>query len=100
MAKIEIPEKYEGKMGKPGPGDLYMITVKLKNGEKYKKLACLGRTITGYLSDPNGESDLDFETEDIEEIKEYKPFIIRLIYLIIVFLLLYGGFRLLKWILF
>jgi len=70
MSKIEIPEKFIHKIGASMAMDLHVIDVVLKNGKKYKKLAVRGgRFITGYYKDLNGETKLDFKSEDIKKVR-------------------------------
>lgn len=70
MANVEIPETLLGKLGPAMAMDLHVVHVTLKDGRKFRNLAVSGgRVITGKASAPNGESDLDFSTEDIICIK-------------------------------
>ncbi|CAH9068548.1 hypothetical protein PSECIP111951_04189 [Pseudoalteromonas holothuriae] len=70
MAKIKIPEGFRGKLGSPMAMDVHWVDVKLKSGELYKKLVVRNsRYITGRHDDQNGEGDLPFSTEDIEDIR-------------------------------
>lgn len=70
MAKIEIPETFLDKLGPEAAMDLTVIHVTLKDGRKFRNLAVRGRCyITGRADAPNGESDLDFGSQDIARIK-------------------------------
>ncbi len=70
MANIEIPEALLGKLGSGMGMDLHVIHVRLKDGRRLRNLAVKGGwIITGEANAPNGESDLDFDSDDIESIK-------------------------------
>lgn len=73
MAKIEIPEVFREKLGPTVAMDLHIVNVWLKDGRKLKKLAVRNGTyITGYADAPNGESELDFSSDDIIKLRTAK----------------------------
>jgi len=70
MARIEIPEGLGDQLGPETAMDLHVVHVVLKDGRKFRNLAVRGgRFITGKASAPNGESDLDFDSQETVRIK-------------------------------
>ena len=66
MARIEIPREFLHNLGTSVAMDLHVVNVKLRDGRKLRKLAVRGgRYITGYADAPEGESELDFVSDDI-----------------------------------
>ena len=62
--------KVRKKLGSETAKDLHIVNVKLKNGLVLKNLAVRECAyITGRADDPNGVSDLDFDCDDIVDIR-------------------------------
>jgi hypothetical protein len=69
MAKIRLPDQFLDRIGHPVAMDLHVIDVKLSDGRRLRKLAVRGSCfITGYQSDKDGESDLDFDSDEIIDV--------------------------------
>jgi hypothetical protein len=67
---IELPERFRKKLGSDTAKDMHVVNVKLKNGLVLKNLAVRERAyITGRADDLNGVSDLDFDCDDIVDIR-------------------------------
>ncbi len=70
MSKIEIPKHLLSHLGKEMKMDIHFVDVKLKDGTKLTGLVVRGRKfITGQKTDPDGIGQLDFEMEDILNIR-------------------------------
>jgi hypothetical protein len=75
MAKIEIPEALQKKLGPEMKMDTHWVDIKLQDGQVLKNLVVRGgRYITGYGIDPNGERLLLFRTTDIMKIRRHSIF--------------------------
>jgi hypothetical protein len=70
MAKIEIREELMNALGPEMKMDVHWVDVKLHDGREFKNLVVRGgRFITGRESDPNGEGELPFTSENIARVR-------------------------------
>ncbi|MBA3686057.1 MAG: hypothetical protein H0W72_12580 [Planctomycetes bacterium] len=70
MAHIEIPPWHRKRLGTPAYDTLW-VDVRLSDRRVLRNLVARDFVITGRVTDPDGEGELDFTASDIKAVKRH-----------------------------